>query len=139
MEKEANDFAAEFLMPEEKIIDQLGSTNLAHYLRLKKEWKTSMAALIYRASELGTITSSQSANLWRQMAMRGYRKVEPNELDREPTYRVASMLFDYAIDAKKTSTSVISELSQLFDLYEDDFKKLYYFDLDSMETIDMVS
>ena len=139
MEKEANDFAAEFLMPEEKIIDQLGSTNLAHYLRLKKEWKTSMAALIYRASELGTITSSQSANLWRQMAMRGYRKVEPNELDREPTYRVASMLFDYAIDAKKTSTSVISELSQLFDLYEDDFKKLYYFDLDSMETIEMVS
>jgi Zn-dependent peptidase ImmA (M78 family) len=51
-----------------------------------------MAALIYRASELGTITSSQSANLWRQMAMRGYRKVEPNELDREATYRVASML-----------------------------------------------
>ena len=139
MEKEANDFAAEFLMPEEKIIDQLGSTNLAHYLRLKKEWKTSMAALIYRASELGTITSSQSANLWRQMAMRGYRKVEPNELDREATYRVASMLFDYAIDAKKTSASVISELSQLFDLYEDDFKKLYYFDLDSMETIEMVS
>ena len=96
-----------------KIIDQLGSTNLAHYLRLKKEWKTSMAALIYRASELGTITSSQSANLWRQMAMRGYRKVEPNELDREPTYR-SFMLFDYAIDAKKHQhLSLVSYLNYL--------------------------
>lgn len=73
-----------------------------------------MAALIYRASELGTITSSQSANLWRQMAMRGYRKVEPNELDREPTYRVASMLFDYAIDAKKHQhLSLVSYLNYL--------------------------
>ena len=60
-------------------------------------------------------------------------------MDLDLLYILSLMLFDYAIGAKKTSASVISELSQLFDLYEDDFKKLYYFDLDSMETIEMVS
>ncbi len=40
---------------------------------------------------------------------------------------------------KKHQHIIIVELSQLFDLYEDDFKKLYYFDLDSMETIEIVS
>lgn len=139
MEEEANSFAAEFLMPKEKIIGQLGSTDLTQYATLKKEWKTSMAALIYRAFELGTLSSNQSANLWRQMAMRGYRKVEPHELNRESAFRVASMLFDYAVDAGKTMTSVIGELSDLFDLYEEDFRSLYKFDLESMEIIEMIS
>lgn len=139
MEKEANDFAAEFLMPQVSIVDKLGSINLTHYAILKKEWKVSMAALIYRASSLGTITASQNSYLWRQMATRGYRKVEPNELEREPTFRVASKLFDYArfIDADRNK--IVRELSQIFDLHEEDFKALYQFDLDSMEKIEMIS
>ena len=40
---------------------------------------------------------------------------------------------------KYVTINTLDRGPQLFDLYEDDFKKLYYFDLDSMETIEMVS
>ena len=81
MEKQANSFAAEFLMPRKQIKPSLYSLSFAKLADLKAEWKVSMAALIQRALELGTITESQRKYLFINLGKRGYRLREPEETD----------------------------------------------------------
>lgn len=59
VEEEANRFAGEFLMPRREIKASLYRLNLAKLLDLKQEWKVSMAALVFHAHRLGTITPAQ--------------------------------------------------------------------------------
>lgn len=58
-EEDAHRFAAEFMMPRKQIKPSLYNLNIAKLLDLKQEWKVSMAALVYHAHRLGTITDSQ--------------------------------------------------------------------------------
>jgi Zn-dependent peptidase ImmA (M78 family)/transcriptional regulator with XRE-family HTH domain len=81
MEDEANEFAAEFLMPRREIKASLYNLTLLKLVQLKRIWKVSMAALVHRAFELGTITDSQRRYLYINMAKRGYRTREPIEAD----------------------------------------------------------
>lgn len=82
MEKEANRFAAELLMPAEEIQKDLSdSISLNTLAALKPKWKASIASLLYRAGELEIISTNQSGNLWRQINQRGWRKREPASLD----------------------------------------------------------
>ena len=53
MEREADAFAAEFLMPEILIRPKLANMTLGKALDLKREWGVSVAALIQRARQLG--------------------------------------------------------------------------------------
>jgi Zn-dependent peptidase ImmA (M78 family)/DNA-binding XRE family transcriptional regulator len=81
MEEQANWFAAEFLMPEREIRHDLRDLTLYKLTALKRYWRVSMAALLMRAQDLGTITPNQARYLWTQMAKAGYRTREPIELD----------------------------------------------------------
>ena len=81
MEKQANRFAAEFLLPEREIRADLSHLDLAKLAILKRYWKVSMAAILHRANELGPITSNQARYLWSQMARAGYKTQEPIELE----------------------------------------------------------
>jgi len=47
------------MMPRKEIKASLYRLNLAKLIDLKQEWKISMAALIYHAHRLGTITPAQ--------------------------------------------------------------------------------
>lgn len=86
MEREADEFAAEFLMPAREIKSQLSDITLARLASLKPYWRVAMSALLRRASDLGTITPRTKQYLWTQMGMRGYRKHEPVEIPpEEPT------------------------------------------------------
>ncbi len=86
MEKEADEFAAEFLMPAREIRPYLSDISLAKLASLKPYWRVAMSALLRRASDLGTITPRTKQYLWMQMGMRGYRKNEPvNIPPEEPT------------------------------------------------------
>jgi Zn-dependent peptidase ImmA (M78 family)/DNA-binding XRE family transcriptional regulator len=77
MEREADEFAAEFLMPTDQIKPHLYGVTLAGLAALKPFWRVSMAALLKRASDLSTITPRTKQYLWAQMGMRGYRTHEP--------------------------------------------------------------
>lgn len=77
MEMEANAFAAEFLMPRKEIKASLYNLTIAKLIQLKKVWKVSMAALIHRAYELGTINESQRKYFYINLAKKGYRLREP--------------------------------------------------------------
>jgi Zn-dependent peptidase ImmA (M78 family)/DNA-binding XRE family transcriptional regulator len=81
MEDEANEFAAEFLMPRKEIKASLYNLTLAKLVQLKRIWKVSMAALVQRAYELKTITDAQRRYLFINLGKRGYRTREPIEAD----------------------------------------------------------
>lgn len=81
MEKQADEFAAAFLMPKDDIASQLKGLTLTKAAQLKPYWKASMAALIVRAKTLRKIDDGASAYLWRQMSIRGYRTREPKTID----------------------------------------------------------
>ena len=78
-EREANDFAAAFLLPEETFRKdaERGPRTITYYKQLKKKWKVSIAAMIRRSEKLGIITSDEYQNLIRTMQRRGIRKDEP--------------------------------------------------------------
>ena len=78
-EREANDFAAAFLLPEESFRKdaERGPQTITYYKQLKKKWKVSIAAMIRRAEKLGVITTDEYQNLIRMMQRRGQRKEEP--------------------------------------------------------------
>ena len=86
MEKQADEFAAEFLMPSREIKPYLSDISLAKLAGLKPYWRVAMSALLRRASDLGTIAPRKRQYLWTQMGMRGYRKYEPVAIPpEEPT------------------------------------------------------
>ena len=73
IEHQANEFAAEFLMPKKEIKHQFADLSIEKLMILKQYWKVSMAALIKRASDLQVITPSKSKQLWITMGKLGYR------------------------------------------------------------------
>lgn len=78
-EYEANDFAAEFLLPSETFIADAEScqTSLISYKRIKRKWKVSIAAMVRRSKELGVLSSNEYQIIVRTMQRRGQRKNEP--------------------------------------------------------------
>lgn len=83
-ERQADEFAAAFLMPEEQIHQDLaGGTDLGHLTELKEKWGVSMAALLRRAHTLGTLTEWQYRNSMIEMSALGYRTSEPGVVEPE--------------------------------------------------------
>lgn len=82
IDKEANLFASEFLMPRKAMIKEIiHPVTLLSLSVLKLRWKVSIQALIMRAHDLKIITLRQYTYLMQQVSKRGWRKREPKELD----------------------------------------------------------
>ncbi|GAA3851079.1 XRE family transcriptional regulator [Amycolatopsis tucumanensis] len=91
-EREADDFAAELLMPAAEIRPQLHGIDLAKAAALKRYWKTAMSALIRRARDLEVITPSRYRSLCVQMSQHGFSRNEPVEVAREEPTVVDAMV-----------------------------------------------
>lgn len=86
MEDEADEFAAEFLLPEIDLRAQFSrypKLRLVDFANLKQYWKTSMGALIERAHSLNCLDDNQRRYLWMTMSKLGYRLQEPNPIEKE--------------------------------------------------------
>lgn len=105
VEREANRFAAEFLMPGDGIRQEvLAPVTLTTLAELKPRWGAAMQALALRARDLGIITTGQCAYLFRQMAMRGWRTNEPVRLvpEKPRAFRkMAELLYGDPIDISR--------------------------------------
>lgn len=84
VEREANEFAAEFLMPAAAIREQLARPALGQLVDLKRQWGVSIQALIERAADLGAIDAHARTNLHKQLSARGWRTREPVEEELAP-------------------------------------------------------
>lgn len=79
---EADQFAAEFLLPEKSIRGEiLSPVTLSSIAPLKPKWRVALQALIHRAYDIGTITKRQYTYLFEQLSARGWRTREPDNLD----------------------------------------------------------
>lgn len=77
-EKEANEFAGEFLAPATDIREDLAPPlTFARLRELKAKWKMSMGALVHRAQDIGMIKKSEASRIWFLFGRYGYRKREP--------------------------------------------------------------
>ena len=121
MEKEANDFAAEFLMPSNEIKQHLYEPTLEKLAGLKRYWKVSIASLIYRAKSLKTITYNQERYLWTQYNAAGYRRKEPVELPKETPSIIQDLinlhLNDLGYSEEELSKILLSNTDTFVDLY----------------------
>lgn len=78
IERQANLFAAELLLPEEEFKkDLIMPTSLKCYEILKRKWHVSILAMMMRACNLNIITQNQFQYLMKQYTIKNYRKNEP--------------------------------------------------------------
>jgi Zn-dependent peptidase ImmA (M78 family) len=83
-ESEADRFASEFLMPSDDVLSRIRYiTSVTDLICAKKRWGVSVAALNYRLHKLDVVSDWQNRNLNIEISRRGYRKDEPEGLERE--------------------------------------------------------
>ena len=103
LEKEADEFAAEFLLPEDPMRRTLDARlNLTTAARLKQRWGVAMQSIIRRARDLDIITERHYRYLFEQLARRGWRMNEPVEVSVEKprTFRkMVEMSFGFVYEA----------------------------------------
>ena len=122
--KEANEFAAAFLMPADEIKKDLAAGITLPLLgELKRKWKVSMIALLYRADDLGLLTPNQKRYLLQQFNQLKIRRREPVELDIPPE---EPKLMKRWIVSYRTKTKLgVADMAALLCLYTDDFMEFY--------------
>lgn len=122
--KEANQFAAELLMPEKEIRQDFKAGITIPVLgELKRKWKVSMISLLYRADDLGLLTPNQKRYLVQQFNQLKIRRREPVELDipAEQPRLMRQFLSEYR--AKKKLG--VMEISALLALEVGEYIELY--------------
>lgn len=127
-EREANYFAAEFLMPADDIRYQLPENLSINQLGdLKRFWRVSMAAIVRRARDLNVIEDSRYTSLNVQLSRAGYKKKEPDFdvfPDRPSIIKQLLTLhfteLGYTIEELANYLSVtINEMKNIIDFYSD--------------------
>lgn len=108
LEDDANAFASALLLPLETWGREFPrSVSLAYLRELKKRWKASMKAMVYRASAQGLISSSTATRAYIEMAkLWGSNEPGEDEIPQESPKLLAASLRDDFI-----ATVVESELS----------------------------
>lgn len=121
-EKQADTFAAAFLMPASDIRREFASgVSLTGLLALKLRWRVSMSALLRRAQSLDAITDWQYRTITIEMSALGYRTSEPGEISAEIPGRARD-----AIRALTEQRQLqISEIAKCMYLLPDNFRRLY--------------
>jgi Zn-dependent peptidase ImmA (M78 family) len=121
-ERQADEFASEFLMPASNIrADLRGGVDLNKLLSLKQQWGVSMAALARRAQSLGAITDWQYRNLMIEMSALGYRTQEPGAIAPERPRRLRMIVTHLEHDLGYS----FEQIADLVGLVPDELRSLY--------------
>lgn len=121
-EQQADEFAAEFLMPHESIVAELRPrVDLARLMELKRRWRVSMAALARRAKSLGVLTEWQYRSLMVEMSALGYRTTEPATFELETPRRLAEVV----TRLRQQHNLDLSQAAHLAGLELEEFTEIY--------------
>ena len=121
---EANAFAAEFLMPAKFIKDDFKKgITIPILAELKRKWKISMIALLYRADDLGLVTPNQNRYLIQQFNQLKIRRREPIELDIPP--EEPKLIKKWIAEYRSKMKIGVVEMAALLCLNVDEFLELY--------------
>lgn len=84
MEKQAHRFASAFLLPSATFGNELLVPDLGVFKGIKMKWKSSIAAMIMRAADLGILSSTQKERLMAKSGRNGWKLEEPFDRDVQP-------------------------------------------------------
>ncbi|CAH0496374.1 ImmA/IrrE family metallo-endopeptidase [Novosphingobium sp. CECT 9465] len=83
-EREADAFAAHFLMPRGDVLARvMRPVTIDVVLQAKARWRVSAMAMAYHLRTLGRLTDFQYKSICIELSRRGYRSAEPNGVERE--------------------------------------------------------
>lgn len=83
-EREANEFASAFLMPENDVkLRMRCAVSVQTVLQAKSRWRVSAMAMVYRLRRLEIISEWQYKSLCVELTKRGFRTSEPIGVERE--------------------------------------------------------
>lgn len=112
IEREAHRFASALLLPRSSWLPEAASAStLNDYLRLKPRWMVSAKAMIYRARELGHLSSDDYTRLMKDYSRRRWNKGEP--FDSEWQAEVPTLLREAAMLVSERKTQLRRELLRL--------------------------
>jgi Zn-dependent peptidase ImmA (M78 family) len=121
-ERQADEFASEFLMPASIIRTALrGEVDLNRLLSLKQQWGVSMAALARRALSVDVISEWQYRNLMIEMSVLGYRTQEPSAIAPEHPLRLRMLMTRLERDLGYTTQRV----AEVIGLFPEELHSLY--------------
>ncbi len=124
-EKEANRFAAEFLVPCDELRRQIITTlTISTLADLKRYWRVSMAMLMYHSKLAKIITDRRYKSLIIEMGRRGLRTKEPTEL--LPPKEIPKVLSTLILVHKRDLGYTDEEIGKLLKLNSDELKYRYY-------------
>lgn len=93
IENEANEFASCFLMPASDIHRyEYQNASMDDLIMLKKRWRVSLSALIFRLRRLDLLTEWKYHSFYKQLSARGMRVKEPNPIKREQSQVLAKVV-----------------------------------------------
>jgi Zn-dependent peptidase ImmA (M78 family)/transcriptional regulator with XRE-family HTH domain len=120
VERDANRFAAAFLMPEAAMrAEILRPVTLGSLAELKPRWGVAIQALIMRAHALGMINGGQYAALYQSLSVKGWRTHEPIELPVEKPRafrKMAELLYGIPVDARSLAADADLPLPLVADI-----------------------
>jgi Zn-dependent peptidase ImmA (M78 family) len=124
-ERQADQFASEFLMPARDILASLkGGLDLSRLIDLKAHWRVSMAAIARRAHTLGAVSDWQYRQLNVELSTLGYRTAEPTTVAPEQPAAVGQLVHDLGSSRELS----VTDLAQIAGLLEQEFTDLYLSD-----------
>lgn len=108
VEKEADEFAAHFLMPAQTVLPYKSKfIQLDQIIDIKANWKTSAMALIVHMFNVGALTEWQHRQLIIDASKKGLRKKEINGISRE-----TSLLHSKMIESMQHEGKTISKIAE---------------------------
>lgn len=118
-EKEADKFAAAFLMPKADLISHVAAQpNLNLLIGAKSRWGVSLAALVRNCHEAGLISEWHYRDMYRTLSFSGYRSKEPAPMAREQSV-LWPKVFESLWRDRVTKDHVAKELSLPGDVIQD--------------------
>lgn len=122
METEADEFAAEFLMPAKEVRPYIAAPSLGRLGRAKAFWKVSLKALIVQAHRLKLITPSQYTGLNVNYSKAGYaRNGEPFPIPLEKPSTLSHAIKHHL----ETLHYTIDDVATLLMISPSEFRSLY--------------
>ena len=122
MERQADAFAAAFLMPKDSVAaNQPPAYTIKHLMKLKHYWGVSLAAMAYRFNSLGLVSEWNYRSLCIDIAKSGYRTNEPEAMQRE-----TSQLLTKVLDALQSRKQGRREIAESLSLSVDEINALTF-------------
>ena len=100
-----------------------GEITIPRLAELKRKWKVSMQALLYRTSDLGLLTDNQKRYLLQQFNQLDIRRREPPEVD--VPQEKPRLLRDLIVKYRKAQGMNVEKMAGFFHLKTEDFLKMY--------------